>query len=201
MAQLGARLQALSPLTIALCGALSIAAVALRTLRWSLMLPASPGTHKRGLFATVSISFMLNNILPARAGEAARVALLWKRNAYPLTVALGSLLLERLLDLAIVFLFIAVPVLFAGLLPGMRTTAILLLTSSGAIAFSLVLYAVQPELVLRFARWLPRRLPRKAGEKIGRILDELIATLDWVRSPARAAGVVALSAPIMACYS
>jgi hypothetical protein len=83
-AQLWAYLRA-TPVTAVAGGVgLTLLSLYLRTLRWGLILPPSSTGSRRGLFGIVMVGFMVNNLLPARLGEATRVLLLWKRNRFPL---------------------------------------------------------------------------------------------------------------------
>ena len=97
--KLGYEIVSVNPLIAISCAILAVASLWFRALRWKIMLPSSRKAHKRGLFPIVAIAFMINNILPARLGEAARVVLLWKKNNYTAAQSIGSLILERMLDM------------------------------------------------------------------------------------------------------
>jgi uncharacterized protein (TIRG00374 family) len=77
---------------------LAVFSLYLRGLRWRYMLPNAPGASSSGLFGIAAIGFMVNNLLPARIGEAARVYFLYKRNRHSMHTAVGTLLFERVLD-------------------------------------------------------------------------------------------------------
>lgn len=82
----------------------------IRAWRWKPILePIKPGTGFRPRFASVTIGFMGNNLLPARMGEFARAYALSRLEAVPVTSSLASLVVERLFDgiALIVFLVVA----------------------------------------------------------------------------------------------
>jgi uncharacterized membrane protein YbhN (UPF0104 family) len=96
----------------ALAGAIALYAVAtlVRGERWLSLLRAQRGTPSRadaqGLNA---VGYAANNILPARAGDAVRVFLMAPRATISKKAVLGTLLAERLLDIAVILtLFLVV---------------------------------------------------------------------------------------------
>jgi hypothetical protein len=77
--------------------------VILRTLRWRLLLPLRPdGQRPRvgRVMPVLLIGYLANLILPARLGEPARAYLLARREQIGFARVLGSVLLERVIDLA-----------------------------------------------------------------------------------------------------
>lgn len=77
--------------------------IVLRTLRWRLLLPlradgARPSVGR--VMPVLLIGYLANLILPARLGEPARAYLLSRREGIGFPRVLGSVLLERVIDLA-----------------------------------------------------------------------------------------------------
>ncbi len=72
--------------------------LSLKTLRWRFLLPSDAGVSIRRLFRILHISFMLNNILPARLGDVARVAMTSRQPGLRVGSVLSSLLTERVTD-------------------------------------------------------------------------------------------------------
>jgi len=96
----------------ALAGAIALYAVAtlVRGERWRFLLLAEGGRPTRadaqGLNA---VGYAANNVLPARAGDAVRVFLMAPRATMSKKAVLGTLLAERLLDIAVILtLFVVV---------------------------------------------------------------------------------------------
>ncbi len=200
-AQLGARLTSTEPLVLGACALLAVTAILLRALRWRIMLPASPGTSTRGLGAIVFIGFMVNNILPARLGEATRAFILWKRNGFSPTVAIGSLLVERLLDVLFFLGFFFVPVLAFGLIPSLVPYAVLTAAGTAVVMGFFVLYAAIPDRAARGVQWLATLLPERWRGRAHSIAHELLATLGWLQSWHRTAAVFVLSFVTLSCYA
>jgi uncharacterized protein (TIRG00374 family) len=209
----------------AACAALALLAIWLRALRLRVMLPDAPPPrlpddpsfdiasvrptrHKRGLFAVITVSYMLNNLLPARLGEAARVLLLWKRNGFPATVCVGSLLLERALDILAYLSFLVLPALFspkisAALLDANPIAMLVIWLSAAAFAalaglFSL--YALIPRIFRGAAARVHVFLPLKIRATAGKIGADIESSLDWLFSARKAAAVALFTWATAFCY-
>ncbi|MCC7363258.1 MAG: flippase-like domain-containing protein [Dehalococcoidia bacterium] len=78
------------------CLVLSLAA---KALRWRLLLPDEAGVTRGRLYRILHISFLLNNVLPARLGDVARVAMTSRQPGIRVGHALSSLLTERVTDM------------------------------------------------------------------------------------------------------
>ena len=77
--------------------------IVLRTLRWRLLLPLRPDGQRPTIgrvMPVLLIGYLGNLILPARLGEPARAYLLARREQIGFPRVLGSVLLERVIDLA-----------------------------------------------------------------------------------------------------
>ena len=55
------------------------------------------------LFSATTIGFMANNILPARVGEVIKAFVLGKKEKTSVSASFATIILERLLDLSVVF--------------------------------------------------------------------------------------------------
>lgn len=73
-------------------------AVVLRALRWWSLFAASQRPPLRAVAYALLIGYFFNNILPARAGEAARVFALRNRASTPKAETVGTVVVERLFD-------------------------------------------------------------------------------------------------------
>ena len=94
---------------------------AAKIARWHLMLaPVAPANSWRVSAQTLIASIALNNLLPLRAGDAARVFAFRDALQAPASTLLPLLVLERLLDTAMLIVLAAavlIPIESAGLLP------------------------------------------------------------------------------------
>ena len=82
----------------------NLAALFFRTIRWRIILdPDDPPPFYATFFAN-TVGYMLSTILPIRAADVARPALLARRTSHRFSGALGTVLTERVLDLCTILL-------------------------------------------------------------------------------------------------
>jgi uncharacterized protein (TIRG00374 family) len=93
-----------SPRLAALAGAVALYLVAagIRGERWHALLCHNGARPSRAdAYSLVAVGYMGNNVLPARAGDAFRVVFLTPRARTDARTVIGTLLAERLLDVAV----------------------------------------------------------------------------------------------------
>ncbi|HEY3747476.1 MAG TPA: lysylphosphatidylglycerol synthase transmembrane domain-containing protein [Gemmatimonadaceae bacterium] len=77
----------------------------LRARRWQTILqPVAPNTPLGPLWRSTAIGMMVNNLVPARAGEIARGYALTKETGIPLPTSIASLAVDRLFDMLVLLL-------------------------------------------------------------------------------------------------
>ena len=147
----------------------NVLALLLRTIRWRIILdPDDPPPFFATFFAN-TVGYMFSIILPIRAADVARPALLARRTSHRFSGALGTVLTERILDLTSI---LALFVFFAFLRwnefsHDPNIAAWFYIVRAGAIASLLILIALAVLIVgLLFFRETVRRL----HEKLGRFL-------------------------------
>lgn len=88
----------------------------LRARRWRTILdPVAPRLPFGPLWRSTAIGMMVNNVVPARAGELARAyALTREVPAIPFSTALASLVVDRVFDAIVVLLLLAASILAPG---------------------------------------------------------------------------------------
>jgi glycosyltransferase 2 family protein len=69
-----------------------------KTVRWRLLLPSTSGVTTPRLYRILHISFLLNNVLPARLGDVARVAMTARQPGVRFGHVISSMLTERVTD-------------------------------------------------------------------------------------------------------
>jgi uncharacterized protein (TIRG00374 family) len=142
------------------------AAIAVRSLRWWMLFPPGRRPSLPLVSEATLIGYLFNNILPARAGEAARVIALRRSGQSTLGEITGTVISERLVDTAsLIILFAAaspwVPV------PVISQAWLLLLAGTVVIGFALIaVIAFAPGIVGDRVpmKLLPTRLAEQAGE-------------------------------------
>lgn len=163
----------------------------LRAMRWRVLLtPLRPRTGLRARFAATAIGFMVNNLLPARAGEFVRAWSLARMEKMRTSACLSSLAVERLFDGITVVALLVVSLSLPGFranpeLAGERVGAAVagFLVVLAIVVLVVVLVLARPDAVRAAARPPASRLPGAAGDRALSILDGLIDGLGALRSP------------------
>jgi len=122
----------------ALAAAIALYALAtvVRAERWERLL-ARDGAHapRADVYALTVVGYAVNNVLPARAGDAVRVLLLAPRTDASRRTILGTLLAERLLDVAVIVgLFLVVGYALLGEVGGGSLEVIAVVSGAGILA-------------------------------------------------------------------
>lgn len=184
---------------LALSGGAIAAQLVLRAYRWRLILPARPDGHPIPMVRLVPVllvGYLGNAVLPARLGEPLRAALVHRRERVGIPEALGSVLLERIVDVAT----LAGLVLAAGIAIGapswiIRAAAVAAALGVGVLAV-LATWGVAPLVALgvRHPAVARRRVLASAMQKLERLAlilggphrrrvigsAVMISTLAWV---------------------
>lgn len=123
---------------LALVGAVALYALAtlVRGERWQRLLGDEGARPSRAdTYALTAVGYMGNNVLPARAGDAIRVVLMAPRAATSRRTVVGTLVAERLLDVAVlVVLFVVVGYGLLGTVGGGKVELIALGAAGVAVA-------------------------------------------------------------------
>jgi len=161
----------------------------IRALRWKILLqPVHTDTSLRNRFAAVNIGFMANNLLPARVGEFARAYALSKIEPVSMSAALGSLVVERILD-ALVLMGILLATIFSpGFPASVRLSGGPLGTALDAVIVLLLLLVVAITLLLVIPRTVVRvterlALPGDLARPVVAALEAFLVSLKVFRSP------------------
>jgi uncharacterized protein (TIRG00374 family) len=158
-----------------------LVATFVRAVRWRTLFAHDRRPPLGAVANATMIGYLFNSILPARAGEAARVVSLTQRAGTPAAEIIGTAVVERLYDVLSVFLvfFIASPWLphvswarTAGIVAG--ALAVLL----AAVTWVLVVHGDRP---LRWALRPFARLPLLSAERVDNFAIELSTGLHGLR--------------------
>jgi uncharacterized protein (TIRG00374 family) len=132
----------------------------LRIVRWWVLFEPSSRPPLRAVGHAAFVGYFFNNILPARAGEAARVIALYGKARTPRAEAIGTVVIERVFDLLalLVLLFACYP-----LLPEISWLKAAALLGIVFVAGLVVLVVVLVRYDERALRWLLSPLRRLPG--------------------------------------
>lgn len=139
-----------------------VAGVALRAVRWWSLFDAERRPPLRSVARALLIGYFFNNILPARAGEAARVISLHARARTPRAETIGTVVAERVFDLLALLLILAAAYPWLPPISWLRAAAIFGLVVVAGVA---VLVFVLVRYDERAIHWLlsPLRRIRRDG--------------------------------------
>jgi glycosyltransferase 2 family protein len=110
------------------------------------------------VFKALSIGYMINNLLPAKVGELARMEYIKRKKNISRSFLLGTIFIERLIDLVIVFLFLLVSFVFSDLAKSLSKINISII---GIILFFIALsvfFLSSPEFTLKLTSFLPAKI-------------------------------------------
>jgi uncharacterized protein (TIRG00374 family) len=157
-------------------------AIWLRALRWWVVFSPEKRPPLRALTRALFIGFFFNNILPARAGEAARIIALHRATGTPRAEAIGTVVVERVFDVLslLILLFASYPLL--PQVSWLRTGALfgaVALVALAALVYVLVRYDE------RAVRWLLSPLRRLPGvpDRIEHAVVNATRGLTAIRDP------------------
>lgn len=88
-------------------------AIAARVWRWHSLLSFHAAVSVGDTAVSLVVGYAVNNLLPARLGEIVRADILKRRSGASRAAALGSIFIERALDLVVVLLMLAVGLIVA----------------------------------------------------------------------------------------
>ena len=156
----------------------------LRSIRWGFILRPIGKVDQLSLFSVTSVGFLAIIAIPARLGELARPYLIAKKSRIPMSSALGTIFVERVLD-SLTILIIAVLALFFTPLPPwlVRSSVLFLLVTLGLFAV-MILMIVRREATLGILAPLIGRLPARYAGAVNRLIDHFIEGFRIVVNPA-----------------
>jgi glycosyltransferase 2 family protein len=152
-----------------------------RALRWRSLFAPGRRPPTGPVLNAMMVGYLYNNILPARAGEAARVVVLTQRSSTPPVEIVGTVVLERVYDVVaiLVIFFVAEPWLpHVSWFGTAAVAALVLALLIAAVALGLAIWGDRPLRLL--LRPLERFSPF-SGERLERTVAELAHGLSGLR--------------------
>lgn len=185
-------------------------ALCCRSLRWRIILrPDDPPPIYPTFFAT-AIGFMSSALLPVRAGDLIRPALLTRRTDIRFSSALGTVLTERILDLSsILTLFLTFVVLALSGATTLPAERLHFLRGAGVVALAILTAVISLAVASYRFREQARRLvdrisriaPARFHESIVNLFDSFVSSLKLPSRPLRLLTVLAFTATIWLCLT
>lgn len=181
-----------------------------RVIRWQLLLTPVKETDFWGAFHPLMIGFMLNCVLPARAGELARPAIFYRKERVSFSKVLATVGAERFFDIVMLLLFFVVVITTVEISPTLdlqfgtyhlnKATLEMLGMTTLKLSFILIACIVLisarqshklirrailglPNLMFFASSTVKERMRAKVCVKLGHIFDNFAAGLDLLKSP------------------
>lgn len=161
---------------IALC--VYAGGMGIRAYRWMLIIKLKNKLPIGLVFKGLVYGYMLNQLLPAKAGEFARAEYVHRKSFLGRSFLLGTIAAERVFDMVVVLVFLFVSVAFSDtLITRFQAQWVpIVLVALGTITLVLLMRNV---FVIKHAT---RHLPQKIRIYIDRVLDNLSSSFNVFRS-------------------
>jgi uncharacterized protein (TIRG00374 family) len=152
-----------------------------RGRRWWYLFP--PSSEPPALVPATMIGYMVNNVLPLRAGEFVRVYVVARRWGHGFWTALATLIVERVLDSLVIVLIMVVLLLQVPVPRTLEIGAAALLAIDLVAVAVLCFLAITPGRARRLIEGLTRRWPALQQRIVG-ILETFVRGLEGIRTGA-----------------
>jgi uncharacterized protein (TIRG00374 family) len=179
------------------------AGYAARVYRWWWMLRiCNPAVTLRSCTWPLIVGFAVNNVVPFRAGDALRVVGFRRQLDTSVVRVLGSLLIERILDLTILvaFLLIGIFGLRSSEIPAMYLRTAALVAGAGVLGWTVLLW-MGDSLEALFLKICRSRVlaARGLSSTAEQHVRNFFVALNVARTPERALKLLAMSAVVWCC--
>lgn len=165
---------------LALSSFFGVAGLWVRAWRWRYLFP--PASNPPGLVAAMLIGYMVNNVLPLRAGEFVRVYVVARRWRGRFWTAAATLIVERVLDSLCIVLILGLLVLVVDVPRQVEVAALVILAIDAVGIAVLAGIALAPGRCRRIIERLAARWPR-LRERGLRVFETFLHGLDGIRTP------------------
>jgi glycosyltransferase 2 family protein len=184
-------LRGADPLAALACLGSVVLAMWIKAIRWRLLFPRPEEMRLRGLVESLFIGYMVNTVLPLRAGEVVRAFLAAETERVSRSTSLATVLIEKVLDLgSMALLLFLLGLFFADLPDSARYAAYLsgvgLLVAVAGVVFSLAARGVATRLAL----WFEKRVPPLAKLGVAGLLNAFLDGLAFAQNPLTLSWVV-----------
>jgi uncharacterized protein (TIRG00374 family) len=174
-----------APAGVLLAIVLVLVELVIRAERWRILLHPSAQVPLRSAFAYLTVGYFANTLLPARLGDAARAYLAGRSFGISSLVTLGTIVVERVFDTAVILLV----VLLAGLAvaPGSQ------IAGSAAVLTAGVLIGLAVAVVVGVVALRSGLLDRRYGKQLRTVVARVAEGAAALRRPRGAALILGLT--------
>jgi uncharacterized protein (TIRG00374 family) len=157
--------------------------IASKVLRWQLLFPGDHSRIRRGkLLSALMISYALNTILPARLGELARAYVIGESENLSKSLAVSTILVEKVLDVLTLLLFLVLLLPFVTLPSWIQQSALVLAPVFVGLFVFLLALAYKRTRTLGLVSSVLKRLPHFGAERLLAYIDSALSGFDVLSS-------------------
>lgn len=168
------------PSTLISCIILYLSTFIFRAYRWKLMITGLTKTSITTITQAIIIGFGVNNLLPMRLGEIARAWFISKETNLAKSTALTSVLVEKVIDAAVIFFFVIVSLRYLGNTDEEFTRALYYITIIFGFAIvSIITTTLFDKKILNY--W--GKFSYKFNKSIQNIPINILGALSFLKSP------------------
>lgn len=189
LSELGAILKSTNYLYVFIGMALGAAGgMVIRSFRWRVLLhPVKADIRFSSLFSSISIGYMMNNLIP-RSGEVARPYLLGKNEEISKAAAFGTIIIERIIDTVMFLLMFGLALIYfksriSDAFPEISSAVIILAALIFIILFWVLFMMFKTEQSMKIVRFFTKYLPEKLRLKTDKIFTSLVYGFDVLKKP------------------
>jgi uncharacterized protein (TIRG00374 family) len=160
-----------------------------RAWRWEYLLrPVKQGIRYRNLFSALMVGYMMNNILPARAGELVRPYAINKLEGVSRSTAFGTVFVERIFDVVSFMIVIAlIPLVYSGPLtqafPWLEETGIWITIVAFAFLAGFTFLMMRRDIVMRILGAVTKRLPPAKAQLVEHVTHAFLDAFLFLKEP------------------
>lgn len=169
LGQVWANLKKLSLAIIPVLILVYLSGMLIRAWRWKKIIEQRSPISYWLVFKALVFGYMINQLLPAKVGELARVEYLRDNAGQGRSFLLGTVVVERLFDLLVIFLFLGASVLFSSSLMSRLRSNILSVALFVIIAVMATVVLLNLERLKKLTQYLPGRIRIFVDKTIDRL--------------------------------
>jgi len=172
-----------------------------RAERWRVLLrPVYSKIHYWPVYSAMNIGYMINNVLPLRAGEILRAYFLGKSENISKSSALATIVVERVVDLLAAMIVMSITLFFFPFPDWIRDGLFYLGGGLLLLIGFLVGLLVNTEWTLNLMRKFLKPFPDKLSEKVIKIVASFATGLEVLRSSKAYWKIFGYTVILQACY-
>ena len=172
-----------------------------RAMRWRLLFLPTKTIGLHSLLSVIMVGFLANNLLPARLGEVAMAYLMNKKEAVGKSRSMGTIFLDRLLDVFTLVGFLLVSFLLYPYPFWVKRIALVGILLLVLFAILIWLALSRKDLCTRVLRFCLRLLPARLSERILQIFVMFVDGLSALQRPAVVIQAVFISVLVWAALA